>query len=383
MSAEPKSGWVKLGAAAYYCVASMTVQFMSKALFTLYGFNFPVTVALLQMAVIAPVCYAVARPKLEWALARGTLPLALVNVLNVVCGLVGTAGLNVPMFIALRRFTLLCTIVLERVMMNKRHDRSTLGAVAVMIGGAGVAAATDLAFSLWGYTAVVLNDFLTALYLILVKNSPASSGLTTTGLLFYNAALSLPLLGAAVAVSAEPAGILAYPDKHSRGFQATLLAACALGLTINHSTFVCTRFNDPLTTSVAGSVKNIAMTFIGAVAFGDFMYAPWNVVGLGMSMAGAIWYATKSALKAHKKSLAQQLLLRDPAKSGPLIGRDRLSALRATELARSGGKESPPSARGPGGSQDAAGGGSDRSSPAPPSSREAAPLIAKRGEESV
>ena len=48
----------------------------------------------------------------------------------------GTAGLNVPMFIALRRFTLLCTIVLERVMMNKRHDRSTLGAVGVMIGGA-------------------------------------------------------------------------------------------------------------------------------------------------------------------------------------------------------------------------------------------------------
>ena len=79
--------------------------------------------------------------------------------------------------------------------------------------------------------------------------------------------------------------------------QLTLLAACALGLTINHSTFVCTRFNDPLTTSVAGSVKNIAMTFIGAVAFGDFLFAPWNAVGLGLSMAGAIWYATKSALK--------------------------------------------------------------------------------------
>ena len=48
----------------------------------------------------------------------------------------GTGGLNVPMFIALRRFTLLCTIVLERVMMAKRHDRSTLGAVAIMIVGA-------------------------------------------------------------------------------------------------------------------------------------------------------------------------------------------------------------------------------------------------------
>lgn len=61
-----------------------------QALFTLYGFNYPLTVAFLQMAVIAPVCYAVARPKLEWGIARGTLPLALVNVLNVVSGLIGS-----------------------------------------------------------------------------------------------------------------------------------------------------------------------------------------------------------------------------------------------------------------------------------------------------
>lgn len=48
----------------------------------------------------------------------------------------GTADLNVPMFIALRRFTLVCTIVLERSLMHKQHDRATLGAVALMIGGA-------------------------------------------------------------------------------------------------------------------------------------------------------------------------------------------------------------------------------------------------------
>jgi len=63
--------------------------FSLQALFTLYGFNYPLTVAFLQMAVIAPVCYAVARPKLEWGVARGTLPLAMVNVLNVVSGLIG------------------------------------------------------------------------------------------------------------------------------------------------------------------------------------------------------------------------------------------------------------------------------------------------------
>ena len=43
--------------------------------------------------------------------------------------------MNIPMFIALRRFTLLCTIVLERLLLKKQHEKSTLGAVAVMIGG--------------------------------------------------------------------------------------------------------------------------------------------------------------------------------------------------------------------------------------------------------
>ena len=76
------------------------------------------------------------------------------------------------------------------------------------------------------------------------------------------------------------------------------MMCCMLGLTINHSTFICTRYNDPLTTSVAGSVKNIIMTCIGAVSFGDFIYAKWNVVGLGVSMAGAVWYATRAAMKA-------------------------------------------------------------------------------------
>ncbi len=47
----------------------------------------------------------------------------------------GTAGLNVPMFIALRRFTLLFTILLERFWLKKSHDWPTLSAMGIMIGG--------------------------------------------------------------------------------------------------------------------------------------------------------------------------------------------------------------------------------------------------------
>ena len=91
-----------------------------------------------------------------------------------------------------------------------------------MHAGAVIAALTDLTFNLKGYAAVIGNNFLTALYLIMVKTTPSSSGLSTTGLLFYNSALSLPLLAAALVVSGEPAGVLAFPKLRSVTFQARL-----------------------------------------------------------------------------------------------------------------------------------------------------------------
>jgi hypothetical protein len=60
--------------------------------FTNYGFHYPLTVALLQMAFIAPVSYLVARPQLSLSLVKQLAPLAMVNVMNVVCGLIGGAG---------------------------------------------------------------------------------------------------------------------------------------------------------------------------------------------------------------------------------------------------------------------------------------------------
>ena len=85
------------------------------------------------------------------------------------------------MFIALRRFTLLFTILLERYWLKKSHDWPTLSAMGIMIGGALIAAATDLSFNPRGYAAVLANDLLTSLYLIMVKNTPASNGLRYAG----------------------------------------------------------------------------------------------------------------------------------------------------------------------------------------------------------
>lgn len=255
-------------------------------------------------------------------LFKALAPLALINVMNVVAGLVGTGGLNVPMFIALRRFTLLFTILIEKLWLKKSHDWPTLSAMSIMIGGAMIAAATDLSFSLRGYTAVILNDLLTATYLIMVKNAPGTRGLTTTRMLFYNSTMSIPLLLSAMLLMGEPSGLMQAPQLHNSRFLLVLLVASGLGLSINHSTFVCTRINEPLMTSVAGNLKNAVITIVGAIAFPDFLFDPANALGLGVSMTGAIWYATRSALKAKQKTMKDSLLQQQP-----VIGRDRLRKL--------------------------------------------------------
>ena len=131
--------------------------------------------------------------------------------------------------------------------------------------------------------------------------------------------------------------------------QGTLAATAMLGLSINHSTFVCTRYNEPLMTSVAGNLKvhafapedssackyegrrqplcsgrhsdraplplmltglpgadaqNVLGTVIGALIFPDFRFHPLNVVGLALGMAGAVWYATQAALKVWEHHVA-------------------------------------------------------------------------------
>ena len=313
---------IRLASVLYFMGSSMLVQFTTKAIFTTYGFHFPLTVALLQMTFISVTTYAVARPELSGALFKSLAPLACINVLNVISGLVGTGGLNVPMFIALRRFTLLFTILLERFWLKKTHDWPTLSAMGIMIGGALIAALTDMTFSLHGYSAVLCNDVLTSLYLIMVKNAPVTRGLTTTRMLFYNSTMSVPLLVLAMVGTNEFGRLAHAPQLSNPEFLFILFLASALGLSINHSTFICTRVNEPLMTSVAGNLKNAVMTIVGAVAFPDFVFDPANALGLGLSMTGAIWYATRSALKARQKSMKDTLLQQQP-----VIGKDRLRKL--------------------------------------------------------
>ena len=50
------------------------------------------------------------------------------------------------------------------------------------------------------------------------------------------------------------------------------------------------------------------MTALGVFAFGDFHYHKWNAVGICISMGGAIWYATRAALRVSLQAIATHFI---------------------------------------------------------------------------
>lgn len=270
----------------------------TQLLFSRFAFRFPVAIALLQSVCTSLAAWATLDRPPSVRAGLICLPLAIIHTANVATALVGTAGLSVPMFIALRRFTLALTMAMERVILGKVHSRASAAAVALMIAGAILAAANDLNFSGPAYAAIAANNLLTAAYLVAMKG-PGLRDVGVKALLFYNAALAVPMLAGVAVVSGE-AGRLGR-DTHGGmrawagqpGLVTTLALAASLGVVVSHATLTCTRVNDALTTNVVGSAKNLVMTVIGMVAFGDFVWQPWNVVGLAVGAVGTVVYTVK------------------------------------------------------------------------------------------
>jgi solute carrier family 35 len=127
---------------------------------------------------------------LSWETAKAVLPLTGLFLLNVLSGLGGTQRISLPMFTVLRRFTILMTMLLEKYLGMSKPSRAVYISVGMMLGGAGVAALSDVSFDAKGYAMILANDFLTAFYGITMKRAMTGKSVTKSSLMFYNALFS-------------------------------------------------------------------------------------------------------------------------------------------------------------------------------------------------
>jgi len=163
--------------------------------------------------------------------------------------------------------------------------------VASMIFGAVVAAYDDLAFSLYGYVIILLNDFFTAANGVYVKKKLDSKEIGTFGLMFYNCLYCAPFLTAVVYYEGKMPEVTQFFLTATSTFYAFFALSTMLGFILTYAIFLCTQVNSALTTTVIGCLKNVLITYGGMFIGGDYIFSIMNFMGLNISIAGSLVYS--------------------------------------------------------------------------------------------
>jgi hypothetical protein len=328
----------KVLSALFYGIASILVIFTNKAIMTIYKFPFVNFLATVQFLVTSVVILALVLmkkidvPVLNLNITIQVLPITLMFLGNVLCGLGSANALSIPMFTALRRFSMLMIMLAEYFLLHVKPSLPVTISVALMVGGTVVAACYDLSFDAQGYTLVFLNNMFTALNGVYMKKASLSGKVSKMGVLFYNSLFSALIMVViflfehycSQAVEDELAVLFDSPNlrgpkldsnlglsgveavvptristigqvmQHSGWESSTFIAifwlAACMGSILNYSIFLCTTINSALTTAVVGTTKNIVATYIGMVAFPDYSFNWVNFLGINISILGSLYY---------------------------------------------------------------------------------------------
>jgi solute carrier family 35 protein len=233
-------------------------------------------------------------------------PVPVLFFFNTVSGLGATKKLNMPMFVLLRRFSIVMTLGLEMYMLRKTFKTSVKLAVALMIAGALVAAWDDLSIEFYGVSMILMNDLCTALQGVVLRKKMDENALSSNAIMFYSSVCSIPLASACIFfVADEVTNLTNYPHWDNPYMLFYLFLSAAMGFVINFTYMMCTKYNSPLTTTIVGAFKNIFTSYVG-VLFSDFQGSLLVFVGMNTSVVGSLIYNWAEWLKILENEQTRQ-----------------------------------------------------------------------------
>ncbi|KAI0511244.1 hypothetical protein KFK09_011869 [Dendrobium nobile] len=295
-SVEP-SEILSLLAAVSYGIASMAMVFINKAILMKYAYSMTLlTVQQLATALLIHLGRVLGYTKsssLNLATAKKLLPLSLFYNANVAFALASLKGVNIPMYIALKRLTPLAVLIAGFFSGKGRPQLQVSLSVLATALGVIIAALGDFSFDLFGYTMALTSVFFQTMYLMLVEKSSAEDGLSSVEIMLYNAILSLPFLLFLIIATAEfPQSLfLLFEKAHSFTFFLIFILSLVMGIVLNFTMFLCTIVNSALTTTIVGVLKGVGSTTLGFLLLGGVEVHALNVTGLIINTIGGVWYS--------------------------------------------------------------------------------------------
>ncbi|MFT7811825.1 UDP-N-acetylglucosamine/UDP-glucose/GDP-mannose transporter isoform X1 [Arapaima gigas] len=283
--------------AAFYAASSFFIVLVNKVVLTQYRFPSYLFLGIGQMGTTIIILYAAKKNQnihfqdFDRSIFYKIFPLPLLYVGNHITGLASTKKLSLPMFTVLRKFTILMTMVLESRILRKSFPLHLICSVLAIVFGALVAASSDLAFDLEGYTFILLNDLCTAASGVYTKKKLGVEGLGKYGVIFYNACIIVVPTLLASLYTGDLKKVMAFEFWLSFMFVFYFLVSCIMGFILMYSVMLCSHYNSALTTTVIGAIKNVAVAYIGMFVGGDYVFSWMNFIGLNICMLGGLTYS--------------------------------------------------------------------------------------------
>jgi len=154
----------KVIASICYGLSGLILMFMNKIVLTSYRFPHYSLMALMQASSISLTLSILKKLKIvsfpspSFKLIRQLFPIPIFYLINLLTGLGATKYISVPMFVALRRFTIPLTIVLQYYILQTKTSRRAMFAIFILFLGSLIAVLQDFQFNLFGYFLCLVND---------------------------------------------------------------------------------------------------------------------------------------------------------------------------------------------------------------------------------
>lgn len=310
----------KIMSALFFGISSFTITVVNKTVLTSYKFpsvlflSFGQLTASIVVLGMSKYLKLITYPSIHRNTFKKIFPLPILFLGNMVFGLGGTQALSLPMFAALRRFSILMTMLLEIMLMDVQPSFAVKFSVYGMVSGALLAAIDDLSFNMMGYTFVMITNTLTAAYGVFMKQKLNASEFGRYGIMFYN---SIFMFAPALVINYLTGDfyhailVSSWSDPY---FVLHFTLSCFMGFILTLSAILCTELNSALTTAIVGSLKNICVTYVGMFIGGDYKFSWINCIGLNVSVAASFLYTYVTIQR--KPTSAKEPLL--PTKTGDM-----------------------------------------------------------------
>jgi len=266
-----------------YMASSMAIVMANKIVLTVYAF--PSVPFLLFWQCVFSVLFYYSRVRQNPD--RYVLLAGVCHAANVLSGLSAAGSLNVAMFGALRKMSIVLTMVAQWAVFRKRPKNVQMLAVFGIVVGATVAAVHDLTFDARGYAFVMTNNVCTVASQMANKVA-LQRGVEKETLLLYSSLISL-VLAAGASASFHPRE---FEHWSSTPFQVAFASSLMLGIVLNWAISWLLEENDALTLSVSGSLKSTMTGLIVCVGLFDptYIFSWENFLGLQTTALASFLY---------------------------------------------------------------------------------------------